>query len=152
VEQGVLLGENPDEIASIIWTTASYKNFEMELEYMTPSRDYDSGVFIRGESHQVQIGISRSLQKDLTACIYAPVDERGSYPAQTGKVAEFHRPGEWNRLRIIVTGNRIQTFLNGESFVDYDALNIPKQGPIGLQLHGGVHMVMKFRNLRIREL
>jgi hypothetical protein len=50
-----------------------------------------------------------------------------------------------------VQGKRIQTFLNGEPFVDYEAVNIPMEGPIGLQLHGGVHMVIKFRELLLRE-
>ena len=152
VEEGMLVGENPDQLASILWTTGQFGNFELEMEYMTPSGDYDSGVFLRGESHQVQIGISRSLQKDMTGCIYAPVDEQGSYPAQTDKIAEFHRAGEWNHLRIMVSGNRIQTFLNGEPFVDYQAVRIPEEGPVGLQLHAGVHMVIQFRNIRIREL
>lgn len=151
VEEGMLVGENMDKLASILWTTAHYGDFELELEYMTPSGDYDSGVFLRGESHQVQIGISRSLQKDMTGCIYAPIDERGSYPAQTDKIGDFHHEGEWNQLKIIVKGNRIQTFLNGEPFVDYEAVRMPEEGPIGLQLHGGVHMVVKFRDILLRE-
>ena len=151
VEDGMIVGENRDSLASIIWTTGQFKDFEIELEYMTPSKDYDSGIFIRGESHQVQIGISRSLQKDMTGCIYAPVDEKGSYPAQTDKIMDYHHEGEWNHLKVIVQGRRIQTFLNGEPFVDYEAVNIPMEGPIGLQLHGGVHMVIKFRELLLRE-
>ena len=151
VEDGMIVGENRDSLASIIWTTGQFKDFEIELEYMTPSKDYDSGIFIRGESHQVQIGISRSLQKDMTGCIYAPVDEKGSYPAQTDKIMAYHHEGEWNHLKVTVQGKRIQTFLNGEPFVDYEAVNIPMEGPIGLQLHGGVHMVIKFRELLLRE-
>jgi hypothetical protein len=52
----------------------------------------------------------------------------------------------------VVRGKRIQTFLNGEPFVDYPASTIPAQGPIGLQLHAGVHMHIAFRAIRIREL
>jgi hypothetical protein len=152
VEEGMIVGENPDSLASIIWTMDQFTDFEIELEYMTPSRDYDSGIFTRGISHQVQIGISRSLQKDMTGCIYAPVDEQGSYPAQSDKISQFHQEGEWNHLKVIVQGKRIRTFLNGEPFVDYEAVNIPPEGPVGLQLHGGVHMIMKFRNIRFKEL
>ena len=61
-------------------------------------------------------------------------------------------PGEWNKLKVIVTGKQIQTFLNGEPMVDYTAVVMEEQGPIGLQLHGGVHMAIKFRNIRAREL
>ena len=149
---GELEGENLTEQASIIWTDAIYRDFEMECEYVALTDDYDSGIFLRGLSQQVQIGISRSLQKDMTACIYAPDDERGSYPGRTEKVSEIHMPGEWNKLKVIVTGKRIQTFLNGEPMVDYTAVVMEEQGPIGLQLHGGVHMAVKFRNIRAREL
>jgi len=151
-ENGELLGENPDQEASIIWTTGTYGDFEVELDYITLSKDYDTGIFLRGMSHQVQIGISRSLQKDMTGCIYAPIDEQGGYPGQTDKVEEFHKVGEWNHLKVIIQGKRIQTILNGEPFVDYEGINIVDEGPIGLQLHGGVHMAVKFKNIRIREI
>ena len=150
--EGELLGENATEKASIIWTTSSFRDFEVECEYITLTDDYDTGLFIRGLTHQVQIGISRSLLKDMTACIYAPEDEQGSYPGQTDKVEEFHKIGEWNHLKVVVTGLRIQTFLNGEPMVDYTGVVLADEGPIGLQLHGGVHMSVKFRNIRVREL
>lgn len=152
VVDGELLGENPTEKASIIWTTSSFRDFEVECEYIALNDDYDTGLFIRGLTHQVQIGISRSLQKDMTACIYAPKDELGSYPGQTDKVEAIHKEGEWNHLKVVVTGKRIQTFLNGEPMVDYTGVVLVDEGPIGLQLHGGVHMSVKFRNIRVREL
>lgn len=152
VVDGELLGENPTEKASIIWTTSSFRDFEVECEYIALNDDYDTGLFIRGLTHQVQIGISRSLRKDMTACIYAPKDELGSYPGQTDKVEAIHKEGEWNHLKVVVTGKRIQTFLNGEPMVDYTGVVLVDEGPIGLQLHGGVHMSVKFRNIRVREL
>lgn len=148
----ILYGENPDEKGSMLWTTEEYKNYELELDYKTLTDDYDTGVFPRGNGTQVQIGISRSLQRDMTACIYAPKDDQGSYPGQTDKVAEYHKVGEWNHLKIIVEGKRIQTFLNGEPFVDYTSKTMNESGPIGLQLHGGVHMAVQFKNIEIKEL
>ncbi len=149
---GELLGENTGEQASIIWTKQVFRDFEIDLDYITLTDDYDTGLFIRGLSHQVQIGISRSLQKDMTACIYAPKDEKGSYPGQTDKVAEIHKIGEWNHLKVIVTAKRIQTILNDEPMVDYTGITLVDEGPIGLQLHGGVHMSVKFKNIKVREL
>jgi len=149
---GELLGENPTEEGSIIWTTQNYRDFEVDLDYITMTDDYDTGIFIRGLTHQVQIGISRSLQKDMTACIYAPKDEKGSYPGQTDKVTDIHKIGEWNHLKVIVSGKRIQTILNEEPMVDYTGIALVDEGPIGLQLHGGVHMSVKFRNIKVREL
>jgi len=149
---GELLGENAGEQASIIWTTKNFRDFEIDLDYITLTDDYDTGIFIRGLTHQVQIGISRSLQKDMTACIYAPKDDKGSYPGQTDKVADIHKIGEWNHLKVIVNGKRIQTILNDEPMVDYTGIALVDEGPIGLQLHGGVHMSVKFRNVKVREL
>lgn len=151
VVEGKIVGENENKAGSILWTRKEYTDFELELEYRTLTKDYDTGVFTRGSSHQVQIGISRSLKKDMTGCIYAPKDKQGSYPGKTDKVDKFHKVGEWNRLKVIVTGKKIQTILNDEPFVDYDAKTIPDKGPIGLQLHGGVHMKCEFRNIKLKS-
>lgn len=147
-----IVGANPHKKGSILWTEKKYKDFDLSLEYITETDAYDTGVFLRGESHQVQIGISGSLKKDMTGCIYAPIDKKGSYPAQTDKIDEFHKVGKWNQMRIIVTGKRIQTFLNGEPFVDYEATEIPDLGPVGLQLHPNVDMKVRFKKISIKEL
>ena len=146
--------ENVNKVASDLWTTKTYHDYEMELEYKTPSKIYDTGVYLRGAGHQVQIGISSGLKCDLTACIYAAKDEHdgSGYPVQLDKVTQFNKLGEWNHLRIVLTGKRIQTFLNGEAFVDYEGTQINDEGPIGLQLHAGHHMKIHFRNVKVKEL
>jgi hypothetical protein len=149
VVDGVIVGDNPDKKNSILWTDGKFGDFELTLEFRTESADFDSGVFVRGESHQVQLGVSRSLKADLTACIYAPVDGKGGYPAISDKVKKIHKWGEWNTMKISVEGKRIRTWLNGEEFVDYTGLKIPEKGPIGLQLHAGVHQKMEFRKLKL---
>lgn len=151
VEDGVMIAENVNKKGSNLWTVKKYRDYELEVDFKTTSDYYDSGVFPRGDGHQVQIGISGSLKIDLTACIYAPRDKRGSYPARSDKVAAVNKPGEWNHLRIIMTGKRIQTFLNGETFVDYEGVTINDEGPIGLQLHGGHHMKMLFRDFKLKD-
>lgn len=152
VVKGEIVAANPHKKGSNLWTTKKYKDFDLTLQYITDTEHYDTGVFLRGESHQVQIGISGSLKVDMTGCIYAPKDKKGSYPAKTDKIAKYHKVGKWNKLRIIVTGKRIQTFLNGEPFVDYTAVTIPDEGPIGLQLHPGVDMKVRFKNITLKEL
>lgn len=152
VTQQMIVGENLNKKGSVLWTKKTFRDFEFEVEYRTTSKDYDTGVFVRAASHQVQIGISRSLKRDMTGCIYAPKDGKGGYPGKTDKVERFHRVGEWNKLKVRVKGKLIQTFLNGEPFVDYQAKTIPAEGPIGLQLHGGVHMKVEFRNLSLKVI
>lgn len=152
---GVIVGENPDQEGTILWTDRDdYENFELVVEYRTPSEDYDSGVYVRAHSHQVQIGVSRSLKRDMTGSIYAPKDGDGGYPAQTDEdaIAQQHKLGDWNTLRIVLRDNMIQTFLNDAEICNYPAKTIPEAGKIGLQLHNGVNMKMEFRTVRIREI
>ncbi len=152
VVDGCIVTENKTGPGSNLWTQKSYRNYELKLEFQTLSKDYDTGVFLRGDGHQVQIGISGSLKVDMTACIYAPIDKRGGYPGKTDKVTAVNQVGKWNTLRIVLQGKRVQTFLNKEPMVDYQCLNIKREGPIGLQLHGGREMKVRFRNIQLRVL
>ncbi|WDE95400.1 DUF1080 domain-containing protein [Lentisphaera profundi] len=148
----VIIGENADKKKSVLWTSKKFSDYELVVKFKTESKDYDSGVFLRGPSHQVQIGVSRSLKKDLTACIYAPVDKKGKYPAASDQVKELHKLGEWNEMKITVKGKNIQVTLNGTQTVNYDAVKLKESGPIGLQLHPGVHQKIEFEILSLKEL
>jgi hypothetical protein len=55
--------------------------------------------------------------------------------------------GEFNRSRIVVTGGRVEHWLNGQKTVEYAAA--AKPSPIVLQHHNSAAW---FRSLRIREL
>ena len=78
ISDGQIIGDNPDKKGSVLWTKANYNNYELNLYFQTDSPDYDSGVFVRGPSHQVQIGVSRSLKIDLTAAYTVPKIFRGN--------------------------------------------------------------------------
>ena len=154
VVDGEVIAENVNKKASDLWTVKEYRDYEMELEYKTTSDIYDTGVFLRGAGHQVQIGISSGLKRDMTACIYAAKDKHdgSGYPVQLDKVTEFNKPDQWNHLRIVLRGKQMKTFLNGEAFVDYHGDTINDEGPIGLQLHAGHHMKIHFRHVKVKEL
>ena len=153
VKDGTIVAENKGGAGTDLWTKKKYQNFEFNLEYKTLSEDYDTGVFLRGGDPQVQIGISGSLKIDLTACVYAPADKKGSYPINKNKeVVKLNKVGDWNSLRIILEGKRIQTFLNGEPINDYKSASIKDNGPIGLQIHKGRKMKVQFRDITVQEL
>ncbi|MFK7787902.1 MAG: DUF1080 domain-containing protein [Phycisphaeraceae bacterium] len=155
LEDGVIVGENPGKKESNLWTEKEFGDYELIVVYknVSPGDHYDSGVYTRGKSHQVQIGISGSLRVDLTGCIYCPVDKNGKYPQMPkDKVKEAHKLGEWNKLHIVTQGKNIKTYLNGELINDYDAVKYPEKGKIGLQLHGGVHMKMQFKTVKIKAI
>ena len=107
----------------------------------------DSGIYLRGKP-QVQIWDD-------------PVGSGGLYnnkvnPSKPTKVAD--KPvGEWNTFHIIMKGDKVTVFLNGEKVVDDVPLEnwpdykdpLPKAGTIELQHHGNP---LEFRNIYIKEL
>ena len=58
--------------------------------------------------------------------------------------------GEWNHVRIVTQGRRIQISMNGEKIIDYET-DRSVRGYIGLQNHDSRSFV-QFRNLRFTEL
>ncbi len=150
VEDGLIKGSNDGGKGDILLTEKTdYKNFVVELEFKLGEGNIDSGVFLRDNKEQIQIGISGSLKKDMTAQAYIPGK---GYPVQVD-AEKFIKKDGWNTLRIKVVDSSYSTWLNGEKIIDYDSDTISdKPGTIGLQVHPGREMSIYFRNIRVAEL
>ncbi|HRQ89680.1 MAG TPA: DUF1080 domain-containing protein [Bacteroidia bacterium] len=148
VEDGVLqIRSSPDQKGSVLWTEKEYKNFVMELEFKFVSGTIDSGVFVKSDD-QIQIGISGSLKRDMTASPYIP---RKGYPVEAEGVAELLKIDDWNHMRIEVRGMEYVVSLNGKKVMTYTSETGKEKGPIGLQLHPDRDMAIDYRNLKIAE-
>ena len=66
-----------------------------------------------------------------------------------------YKVGEWNRYRIKVEGNHIETWINGKKVADFKD-DMDTTGFIGLQVHsvktGTGPYSVRWRNIRIKEL
>jgi hypothetical protein len=65
------------------------------------------------------------------------------------------RPDDWNVLRIIVKGNRLQHYINGvlmSDVTDNDTVNRKMSGLIGVQVHVGPPMKVEYRNIILKTL
>ncbi|MBU6179822.1 MAG: DUF1080 domain-containing protein, partial [Verrucomicrobia bacterium] len=101
VKDGILqIRSSPDQKGSILWTEEEYENFVMELEFKFISGTIDSGVHVKSED-QIQIGISGSLKRDMTASPYIPGK---GYPVEAEGVKELLKMNDWNHMRIEVRG------------------------------------------------
>jgi hypothetical protein len=61
--------------------------------------------------------------------------------------------GEWNTMKILCIGDRVQTFLNGHEMVDITDEKIGDgKGGIALQIHSGGGIKVLWKNLKITEL
>lgn len=138
----------PDRRASTLWTKAVYTDFVMAFDFRFGEGTVDSGIFIRG-TDQIQIGESRSLQRDMTASPYIPGI---GYPVEAEGVATLLRPDDWNAMRIEAIGPHYVTWLNGQQVASYTSTTAKERGAIGIQLHGDLDMAIDFRDIRIASL
>ncbi|MDB6122964.1 MAG: hypothetical protein JWQ71_1957 [Pedosphaera sp.] len=135
-------------------TLKDYGDFELLVDWKIPAKG-DSGIYLRG-SPQVQIWEAHSPGQ------FNPVDGSGGLynneknPRHALKVAD--KPvGEWNHFRIVMVGEKVHVFLNGELVVRDTTLEnywerdkpIYPMGQIELQNHGGP---LWFKNVYIREI
>lgn len=156
VENAELLNDGNGAYAT---TEKEYGDFEMHVDFNTAPGG-DSGIYLKGVP-QVQIWDSLAAK---------PGDANGrdkgsgglwnNSPGKPGKdplVLADKKPGEWNHLRILMTGARVSVWLNDKLTVDHAILEnyydrktpIPARGPISLQTHGAP---IRWRNVFIREL
>lgn len=144
----LLVKSSDDRKGSILWTQKTYKNFIVEVEYKDVSGVVDSGIFLRGENDQIQIGISGSLKRDLTASPYIPGKR---YPVEA-KTEGILKVGDWNTLKVKVLDKTYTVWLNGKEVMTYTSENIPASGPIGIQLHPGNDMSIQYRYIKLAEI
>ena len=139
---------DPSKKGSLLWTKEEFTDFTLTLEFKNGEGTIDSGVMIKGNHDQIQIGISGSLKRDLTAAPYIPGK---GYPVESKEAIAAVKPTEWNTLKIEVKGNVYKTWLNGVEGVTYTSETSKEKGPLGLQLHPGNTMEISFRNLEITK-
>ena len=139
---------DPKKAGSILWTTKEFTDFTLTLEFKNGEGTIDSGVMLKGNHDQIQIGISGSLKRDLTAAPYIPGK---GYPVEGKEAIAAVKPKDWNTLKIEVKGKVYKTWLNGVEGVTYTSTSSKDKGPLGLQLHPGNTMEISFRNLEITE-
>lgn len=62
---------------------------------------------------------------------------------------------DWNQIHIIAKGNRLQHFVNGalmSDVTDNDPAHRKESGLIGVQVHVGPPMTVRYRNVQLKEL
>ena len=149
VEEGTLVGENDAALkGSMLYTDRDYGDVAVEADVRFDG-EIDSGIMLRKPEVQVQIGVSRSLKRDMTCSFYT-----GTYPeaARAERAGELLKPGDWNRIRVEARGDTFTVWLNGEQVSRYSDQKYSGPAPIGLQIHAGLPMKVEFRDLRATAL
>jgi hypothetical protein len=135
-----------DGMGQSLQTSSDYGDFELLVDWKIGPKG-DTGIYLRG-TPQVQIWDNPQGSGGLF--------NNKINPRQPLKYAD--RPvGEWNTFRIVMRGEKVSVWLNGELVVDNVTMEnywqrdqpIPARGPIELQHHGNP---IEFKNIYIRKL
>jgi hypothetical protein len=152
VEDGVLVGENDAALkSSMLRSEKSYGNFVLEFDVRWEG-EIDSGVEFREPVIQLQLGVSRSLKRDMSGSFYVG---RPGYPEPgraNNAAALLKSGGEWNTFRLRAQGSVFTVWINGTQAVEFTDEGFPGPAPLGLQIHGGLKMKVEYRNIRLAEL
>jgi hypothetical protein len=158
VENGVLVNDGK---GGNLATFKDLTDFELLVDWKIEPLG-DSGVYLRGVP-QVQIWDSSTLKGNLAAdkdkgsggLWNNPKGSKGKDPIKNADKS----PGQWNHFRIIMKGEDVTVYLNGELVVDQAPLTaykpLPKKGAIELQQHpkqDGTYGKIEFKNIYIKEM
>jgi HEAT repeat protein len=163
VREGLIVGGSMDGNPrnEFLATTRSYTNFIVRLEYKLVGTEgfINSGVQIRSVRMQQPSNEMFGFQADIGAghsgCLYDESRrQRFLARATDEQIKRLEKPGDWNRYEVRCDGPRLQITLNGEQTVDYTETDatLPRDGLIGLQIHGGCKAEVSFRHLTIETL
>lgn len=150
VENGTLIAKSDvQKKGSILWTEKEYVDFIIETDFRLESGTVDSGIFIRNDEQQIQIGISGSLKRDMTASPY--IAGKG-YPIEALHIKSILKPKDWNTMKVLASAGYYEVWLNNIHVMSYTSDNYIEKGPVGLQLHPNNEMTIRFRNIKIADI
>lgn len=125
--------------------------------------DVDSGIYLRGaKKSQVNIWLWPIGSGEVYGYRTDTKQSAEVRAAVTPKKKADKARGEWNTFEITMKGDRLWVTLNGAEVISNAQLpDVPKEGPIGLQHHGGFDKdgkalgppsLVQFKNISIKEL
>ena len=155
VEDGLLVCESgPDEEYGYLATQQTFKDFELIVNFKQEA-DGNSGVFFRSSLDGTKItGWQAEVapKGNDTGGIYESYG-RGWLVQIPDEKENILKEGEWNTMRVMVVGDHVQTFLNGEEMVDFHDEKIGQaEGVIALQIHSGGGIKVRWKDLKVRPI
>ncbi|MEX0822475.1 MAG: DUF1080 domain-containing protein [Rhodothermales bacterium] len=154
VEDGILVGtqEPSDERHGLLLTEVAYDDFSARLDFQ--AREGNSGFYFRAEEVEDDVhvhGFQAEIEPDgETGGLYETGGRGWVVEPETDQVEEWlNDPGEWNELSVVAQGPRILVHVNGHESADIVDEESRRSGPLGLQLHGGMTMDVRFKDIEV---
>jgi len=155
VEDGLLVCESgPDKEYGYLGTEKLYKDFELTVEFKQGA-DGNSGVFFRSSIEGTKIAgwqVEVAPPGNNTGGIYESYG-RGWLIQPDPELDKHLKFGEWNKMKIRVVGDLVETWLNGKKMITFEDEKIGEAtGSIALQIHSGGGIKVMWRNLEIKVI
>jgi hypothetical protein len=155
VDNGELICESgPDKKYGYLLTDKFYKNFDLSLQFKQEANG-NSGVFFRSTVDGTKVKgwqVEVAPPNHDTGGIYESYGRNWLVQIPDEKETIL-KPEEWNTLRIIANGDRVQTYLNGQEMVDLKDEKIGAgEGGIALQIHDGGGIKVRWRDIVLKPL
>lgn len=155
-KEGNLVIQNGDNKQyGYLCTTKDYKDFDLTVEFKQ-ERNGNSGLFFHSyiegfnKVHGWQCEVAP--KGNDTGGIYESYG-RGWLQQIPDEKEVVLKVGEWNKLRLRVQGNHVQTWLNGVPMADLEDELIGKvSGQLMLQIHDGNDIKVLWRNFQLKLL
>jgi putative heme-binding domain-containing protein len=153
VDQGEIVGKGALPRNSFLFHTSEQSDFRLIVELKLVPDSGNSGIQFR--SVPIQGGEARGCQADVGAGWWGKLYEESArgviYPPQGMEFdgGKFVNKGEWNTYEILAVGPKIKTVLNGHLCADLEDAKVDRKGRIGLQVHSGAMMEVRFRNFQL---
>lgn len=158
VEDGVLIGRSPGiAYNDFLTTTKEYADFVLRFQIHLLNNVGNSGVQIRSQrvpGSMEMIGYQADVGPTWWGSLYDESRRRVTLAAPTETtVKRALKPDGWNDYEVQAIGKRVVLKLNGTVTVDYmeEDETLEQSGLIGLQVHSGPALEVRFREIRIQE-
>jgi len=155
VQKSELVCESgPDQQYGYLATEKEYKDFELTLEFFQVSNG-NSGVFFHSSLDGTKIKGWQAEVAPLnnhTGGIYESYGREWLIKPKP-ELEKFLKAGEWNKMKVVVKGNNVTTWLNGHQMITLDDEKIGSiTGKIALQIHSGGGVKVRWRKIAIKKL
>ena len=153
VDAGEIVGKGPQKRNHFLFNKSELSDFRLTVEIKLTPHGGNSGIQIR--SVPVEGGEARGCQCDAGAGWWGKLYEEGArgllFPKkdQPFDGDKFIKKEDWNVYEIVAVGNKIRTAINGNLCTDYEDDKMAMKGRIGLQVHAGGPMEVRFKNFQL---
>jgi hypothetical protein len=151
VDKGELVCESgPDKEYGYLATEKDFKDFILTLEFKQEANG-NSGVFF----HSSIVGTAITGWQSEVA---PPNNFTGGIYESNGRgwlikpQKDAIKMGEWNKMKILVKGNLVKTWVNGIEMITLNDEKIGSvSGSIALQIHSGGGIKVRWRKIKIKQ-